>query len=248
MLRSFTKLTGALCLFAFATSTATPFAMAASSGADPILHVIDPEKRKQNEEKIAAREEVGSGSKPILHVIEADKDTTKKNTKASAPKKTSAAKAKAPVKTTAKKTAQSKAKTPAKTARAKSTSAKKDDFSRLIRKAAAKHGVPVKIAKAVVEVESNFNPRARGRAGEVGLMQIKPATARGIGYRGSTKALYDPETNIEWGMKYLAGAHQRANGDLCGTILRYNAGHYAKRMNPVSRKYCSKVKRIMSSS
>lgn len=248
MLRSFTKLTGALCLFAFATSTATPFAMAASSGADPILHVIDPEKRKQNEEKIAAREEVGSGSKPILHVIEPDKDTTKKNTKASAQKKSSAAKAKAPAKTATKKAAQSKSKTPAKTARTKSISAKKDDFSRLIRKAAAKHGVPVKIAKAVVEVESNFNPRARGRAGEVGLMQIKPATARGIGYRGSTKALYDPETNIEWGMKYLAGAHQRANGDLCGTILRYNAGHYAKRMNPVSRNYCSKVKRIMSSS
>lgn len=248
MLRSFTKLTGALCLFAFATSTATPFAIAASSGADPILHVIDPEKRKQNEEKIAAREEVGSGSKPILHVIEPDKDTTKKNAKASAPKKSSTVKAKAPAKTTSKKAAQAKSKAPAKTARAKSTSAKKDDFSRLIRKAAAKHGVPVKIAKAVVEVESNFNPRARGRAGEVGLMQIKPATARGIGYRGTTKSLYDPETNIEWGMKYLAGAHQRANGDLCGTILRYNAGHYAKRMNPVSRKYCSKVKRIMSSS
>lgn len=248
MLRSFTKLTGALCLFAFATSAATPFAMAASSGADPILHVIDPEKRKQNAEKIAAREEVGSGAKPILHVIEPETDPAKKNAKTSAPKKTSAAKAKAPAKTKVKKAAQSKSKTPAKSARTKSTLAKQDDFSRLIRKAAAKHGVPVKIAKAVVEVESNFNPRARGRAGEVGLMQIKPATARGIGYRGSTKALYDPETNIEWGMKYLAGAHQRANGDLCGTILRYNAGHYAKRMNPVSRKYCSKVKRIMSSS
>ena len=248
MLRSFTKLTGALCLFAFATSTATPFAMAASSGSDPVLHVIDPEKRKQNAEKIAAREEVGSGSKPILHVIEPTEDTAKKKAKAATPKKSSTAKAKAPSKTIVKKAAQSKTKTPAKSTRAKSTSAKKDDFSRLIRKAAAKHGVPVKIAKAVVEVESNFNPRARGRAGEVGLMQIKPATARGIGYRGSTKALYDPETNIEWGMKYLAGAHQRANGDLCGTILRYNAGHYAKRMNPVSRKYCSKVKRIMSSS
>ncbi len=258
MLRSFTKLTGALCLFAFATSTVAPYAMAASSGADPILHVIDPEKMKQNAEKIAAREEVGSGSKPILHVIEADKDTTKKKAETAAPKKSSTAKAKTSAKTNVKKATQTKSKTrttnakakgsQAKNVQAKSTSAKKDDFSRLIRKAAAKHGVPVKIAKAVVEVESNFNPRARGRAGEVGLMQIKPATARGIGYRGSTKALYDPETNIEWGMKYLAGAHQRANGDLCGTILRYNAGHYAKRMNPVSRKYCSKVKRIMSSS
>ena len=39
-------------------------------------------------------------------------------------------------------------------------------------------------------------------------MQIKPATARMIGYRGTTKALYDPETNIRWGMQYLAMAHQ----------------------------------------
>ncbi|MTI45446.1 lytic transglycosylase domain-containing protein [Roseibium hamelinense] len=120
-------------------------------------------------------------------------------------------------------------------------------YADLIHKAAKKHGVPLHIAKAVVEVESNFNPRARGAAGEVGLMQIKPATARGLGYRGSTKALYDPETNLEWGMKYLKGAHDRAGGDLCGTILRYNAGHYAKRMNPISRRYCQKVKRIMAS-
>lgn len=130
----------------------------------------------------------------------------------------------------------------------KSGDPRKDKYAHMIRKAAKKHGVPIKIAKAVVEVESNFNPRARGSAGEVGLMQIKPATARGMGYRGSTKALYNPETNLEWGMKYLAGAHDRANGDVCGTILRYNAGHYAKRMNPISRRYCKKVQRILASS
>jgi soluble lytic murein transglycosylase-like protein len=135
-----------------------------------------------------------------------------------------------------------------KTAETKRTGTTNQKYASLIKKAAAKHGVPVKIAKAVVQVESNFNPRARGSAGEVGLMQIKPATARGLGYRGSTKALYNPETNLEWGMMYLAGAHKRANGDLCGTILRYNAGHFAKRMNPVSKRYCSKVKRILASS
>ncbi|MEJ8474678.1 lytic transglycosylase domain-containing protein [Roseibium algae] len=130
----------------------------------------------------------------------------------------------------------------------KKTSARRSSYASMIKTAARKHGVPLKIAKAVVQVESNFNPRARGSAGEVGLMQIKPATARGMGYRGSTRALYDPKTNLEWGMKYLAGAHQRASGDVCGTILRYNAGHYAKRMNPVSRRYCRKVKTILSSS
>jgi len=188
MLRSFKTLTGALCLFAYATTLTAPAAQAAgvSSGSEPILHILDTDQGTQ----VASL--TGTGTVGAV--------------------------------------------------------GRKDRYARLIRKAAAKHGVPIKIAKAVVEVESNFNPRARGSAGEVGLMQIKPATARGIGYRGSTKALYDPETNLEWGMKYLAGAHKRANGDVCGTILRYNAGHYAKRMNPVSRRYCSKVKRIMASS
>lgn len=118
----------------------------------------------------------------------------------------------------------------------------------LVAAAARKHGIPVDLAHAVVEIESNYNPKARGRHGEVGLMQIKPATARGIGYTGSTKALYDPKTNLEWGMRYLAMAHSKAGGDLCGTILRYNAGHYARRMNPVSRRYCSRVKQMLASS
>ena len=236
MLRSFSKLTGALCLFAYATTLAAPAAMAAGSGSDPILHVIDPAKQTSAPE---ANSSVGSGSKPILHVIEADKkeQPTAKTKSASSKKKVTPKKSR-----TARKPSKSKGSSTA------SRSVSKDKYATLIRKAAAKHGVPVKIAKAVVEVESNFNPRARGSAGEVGLMQIKPATARGIGYRGSTKALYDPETNLEWGMKYLAGAHERAGGDLCGTILRYNAGHYAKRMNPISRRYCTKVKRILASS
>lgn len=227
MLRSFKTLTGALCLFAYATTLAAPAANAAGSGSDPILHVIDPSKQAA---PAASKDTVGSGSKPLLHVIETkDQDKPAKKTRTASVKRKSSPK---------------KTRTVSKRAR----SGSKDEYASLIRKAAAKHGVPVKIAKAVVEVESNFNPGARGSAGEVGLMQIKPATARGIGYRGSTRALYDPETNLEWGMKYLAGAHKRAGGDLCGTILRYNAGHYAKRMNPVSRRYCSKVKRILASS
>ena len=92
-----------------------------------------------------------------------------------------------------------------------------------------------------MRIESNFNPRARGSAGEVGLMQIKPATARMMGYSGSKKGLFDPETNIRYGMKYLAAAHELGGGKTCGTILRYNAGHAATRMNPVSKRYCGKV-------
>ncbi|MCB1492189.1 MAG: lytic transglycosylase domain-containing protein, partial [Rhodobiaceae bacterium] len=82
-------------------------------------------------------------------------------------------------------------------------------------------------------------------AGEIGLMQIKPSTARMMGYRGSAKGLYNPETNIKYGMMYLAMAHKLGGGSTCGTILKYNAGHAAKRMNPVSKRYCGKVTRLM---
>ena len=124
----------------------------------------------------------------------------------------------------------------------------KSSLHKLVGKHARAAGVPVALALAVVQVESNFNPRARGGAGEVGLMQIKPATARGIGYKGSIKALYNPDTNLAWGMKYLAEAHRRGGGTVCGTILKYNAGHYAKRMNKTSSRYCGKVKSIMRKS
>ena len=76
-------------------------------------------------------------------------------------------------------------------------------------------------------------------------MQIKLATARLMGYRGSKQQLYDPETNIKYGMKYLGKAHKLSGGKTCGTILRYNAGHAAKRMNKISSRYCSKVKNII---
>eukprot|EP01035_Chromulina_nebulosa_P064005 gene64005-87528_t len=74
----------------------------------------------------------------------------------------------------------------------------KNPYSGLISQYAKTYGVPVDLAHAVIRIESNFNPKARGSAGEVGLMQIKPATARSVGYKGSTKALYDPETNIRY--------------------------------------------------
>lgn len=122
----------------------------------------------------------------------------------------------------------------------------REDIGQLVARAARSAGVPVALAHAVVRAESNYNPRARGRAGEVGLMQIKPSTARAIGYTGSTSALYDPATNLRWGMKYLAGAHDLAGGDTCGTILRYNAGHYARRMNPISARYCRKVNNFLN--
>jgi soluble lytic murein transglycosylase-like protein len=120
-------------------------------------------------------------------------------------------------------------------------------YSTIINSYAVSYGVPVALANAVVRVESNYQPNMTGSAGEIGLMQIKLETARGLGYTGSREALYNPDTNIRWGMKYLAGAHKLGNGTTCGTILRYNAGHGATRMNPVSANYCAKVKMEMAS-
>ncbi len=115
-------------------------------------------------------------------------------------------------------------------------------YSAIISHYAAHYGVPMSLAHAVVKIESNYRPHLTGSAGEVGLMQIKPATARMLGYSGSLKGLYDPETNIKYGMKYLAMAQDLGGGTTCGTILKYNAGHGARRMNAVSSAYCSKVK------
>jgi soluble lytic murein transglycosylase-like protein len=116
----------------------------------------------------------------------------------------------------------------------------------LVHEHAEANDVPPALALALVKVESSFNPKARGRNGEIGLLQIKPQTARAMGYKGSAKALYDAETNLAWGMKYLGKAHDLAGGDTCGTLLRYNAGLDAKRASKGSNKFCSKVKKVMA--
>jgi soluble lytic murein transglycosylase-like protein len=107
-------------------------------------------------------------------------------------------------------------------------------------------GVPIALARAVVRIESNFNPRITGRAGEVGLMQIKHQTARGMGFTGSRAELYDPETNLRFGMLYLAEA-ALAGGETCGALLRYQGGLGSRRMTGAASKYCAEARRIMAS-
>jgi len=111
-------------------------------------------------------------------------------------------------------------------------------YSSLIAKHARANGVPIELARAVVKHESGYRAGVTGQAGEIGLMQIKLATARGMGYKGSAKGLYEPATNLRWGMKYLGKARKLAGGSECGTLSRYNGGHGTKRM---IRGYCSKV-------
>jgi soluble lytic murein transglycosylase-like protein len=120
------------------------------------------------------------------------------------------------------------------------------DIAILVDNTAVAHDVPLELAHAVVRVESNYNPRATGHDGTVGLMQIKPRTARGLGYSGSVRELYNPRTNIEWGIRYLAGARKLAKGNVCRTVLKYQGGHGAERMTNASSVYCGKVKTLIA--
>ncbi|MDE2361978.1 MAG: transglycosylase SLT domain-containing protein [Hyphomicrobiales bacterium] len=115
----------------------------------------------------------------------------------------------------------------------------------IIARHAAANGVPFALADAVVRIESRYNPRV-SNGGALGLMQIRPATARGVGFAGSPSALYNAETNVAYGMRYLAQAYRMSRGDVCGTVMRYQSGTYSKHMNAANRVYCSKARAIMA--
>jgi soluble lytic murein transglycosylase-like protein len=119
------------------------------------------------------------------------------------------------------------------------------DLSARITQHASANGVPVALAKAVIRLESNFRPGA-ANAGNFGLMQIRLGTARSLGYTGGAAGLMNPETNLRFGMKYLGKAHRMAGGDTCGTIMRYQSGLRATRMNGANRAYCARAKALMA--
>ena len=103
---------------------------------------------------------------------------------------------------------------------------------------AARQGVPVGLAFAVAKAESNFNCGAVGRAGERGVMQIKPRTARGLGYKGPVSGLNNCATGILYGMIYLKQAYRKAGGNIYRAALLYNAGIHSKRK---SSAYAKKI-------
>ena len=76
---------------------------------------------------------------------------------------------------------------------------------------------------------------AIGRGGATGLMQIKVATARGMGYRGTAAGLLDPETNLTYGVRYLAGAYRAAGGHHGRAISYYASGYYGKGVTAAKR-------------
>ena len=94
-------------------------------------------------------------------------------------------------------------------------------YAKEVNAAAAKHGIDAQLIAAVIQAESNFNPNSTNkRSGAQGLMQLMPATARGLGVKDS----YNPEQNIMGGAKYLAQQLKTFGGDIKVALAAYNAG------------------------
>ncbi|HUR42837.1 MAG TPA: transglycosylase SLT domain-containing protein [Aestuariivirga sp.] len=102
----------------------------------------------------------------------------------------------------------------------------------MIEAMAPQYGVPTWFALRIAKVESNYNPNARGRAGELGVFQMKCATARGIGYRGNCEGLLNARTGVQYGLKHLSIALKSSRGNLKLAASKHNGGLGCKRLVP----------------
>lgn len=101
-----------------------------------------------------------------------------------------------------------------------SNSTSRNEINDLITKYADKNGLDENFVKAVINQESGFNPNATSKCGAMGLMQLMPSTAQGLGVTNA----YDAEQNIEGGTKYLKGLLDRFGNDKSLALAAYNAG------------------------
>jgi hypothetical protein len=116
-------------------------------------------------------------------------------------------------------------------------------FADLIAAAAAAHGVDLRLVHAVVEVESNYQPRARSRKGARGLMQLMPATVRQYAVRNA----FDPKSNLDAGVRHLKSLLNHF--DLALALAAYNAGEAVVRAHggvPPYRETRDYVRRVLA--
>src|ERR1700759_5708263 len=99
-------------------------------------------------------------------------------------------------------------------------------YEKMIAKHAHANLVPEALVHRLIVRESKYNPELVGHGGTIGLMQIKLATAKGVGYTGDAEGLRDPETNLKYGVKYLAGAYRAADGDYDRAVCYFAGGYY----------------------
>jgi soluble lytic murein transglycosylase-like protein len=100
----------------------------------------------------------------------------------------------------------------------------------LINKYADAYEVPRPLVHKVVQRESDYRPKARNGP-YYGMMQILPATARGIGFKGANSDLLDAETNLKWAVKYLRGAWLVSDGNMDEAVMWYAKGYYYEAKN-----------------
>ena len=93
-------------------------------------------------------------------------------------------------------------------------------YHHIILKAALRHEMDPALVKAIIMAESGYNPRAISRKGAKGLMQLMPSTAKSLGVEN----IFDPEHNINGGVRYLKRIVNRFSGDLKLALAAYNAG------------------------
>ena len=99
----------------------------------------------------------------------------------------------------------------------------RDGVEKLVREAADRHRIDPALVRAVIETESNWNPKAHSHKGAGGLMQLIPTTAQRYG----AYDVFDPQQNIDAGVKYLRTLLERYHGNLDLALAAYNAGEGA---------------------